>query len=223
MDTIAILGGTGDLGFGLALRLAKAGYRVVIGSRRREKAMESADKAIQILGGGKSLRGGTNSEAVADADIVFFSIPFQGAAEIAGDIAGRMRHNCVAVSCMVPFEDNGLTYSAAEFLAGFMPKNVAVVSALHTVSAERLARISEPVDTDTFVFGDVWEAKKRVAAVLRGVDGLRPVDGGPLKNSRIGERLVKILLSVNKRYRVKDAGIRVSGLGDDLVRSWWEL
>ncbi|MEM4417473.1 MAG: hypothetical protein QXD32_05395, partial [Nitrososphaerota archaeon] len=97
------------------------------------------------------------------------------------------------------------------------------VSALHTVSAERLARISEPVDTDTFIFGDVWEAKKRVAALLGDVDGLRPVDGGPLKNSRIGEQLVKILLSVNKRYRVRDAGIRVSGLGDDRVRRGWEL
>ncbi|GBC69154.1 hypothetical protein HRbin01_00847 [archaeon HR01] len=223
MYKVAILGGTGDLGFGLALRLAMAGYDVFIGSRRREKAVEAAEKGLQILGGGGRLRGESNSDAAADADVIFFSIPFQGVGEIAADVAGRMKASSVAVSCIVPFGDESLTTSAAEFLKGLIPGDVAVVSALHTVSAERLARISEPVDTDTFIFGDVWEAKKRVAALLGDVDGLRPVDGGPLKNSRIGEQLVKILLSVNKRYRVRDAGIRVSGLGDDRVRRGWEL
>ncbi|MEM4296888.1 MAG: NADPH-dependent F420 reductase [Nitrososphaerota archaeon] len=222
MGRISIIGGTGELGFWLALRLARAGLEVVIGSRRREKAVEAAERGLQLIGKGHSLTGEVNTQAVRDSKMLFFSIPFQGLDKIVSDIKQSIRQDCIAVSCIVPLDEAG-GVSAAEVLSSHLGNNATVVSALHTVGAERLAKLDEPVNCDTLVFGDSWEAKRRVAEILNRVTGLRPVDGGPLKNSRIGEQLVRILISINRRYGVSDAGILISGLSDGLVRERWGL
>jgi len=220
MGRVAVIGGTGDMGFWLALRLAKAGLDVVIGSRSREKAVEAVGRGVKLVGDGVRLEGALNREAVVDSEVVFFSIPYQAIGEIASDVSSSVNTSSIAVSCIVPFGENIGELSAAEILNSHLG-GVPVVSTLHTIGADRLARLDEPVNSDTLVFGDSREAKSRIAAVLYLVDGLRPVDGGPLKNSRIGEQIVKILLSVNKRYGIKDAGIQISGLTDRVVREKW--
>jgi NADPH-dependent F420 reductase len=222
MGRISVIGGTGDLGFWLALRLAKAGLDIVIGSRSREKAMEAVNRGLKLVGEGASLEGAVNREAVIDSEVVFFSIPYQAIGEIASDVSPSMNTRSIAVSCIVPFDKNNGELSAAEMLSSHLD-GVPVVSTLHTVGAERLARLNEPLNSDTLVFGDIMDAKKKIAAILYLIDGLRPVDGGPLKNSRIGEHIVRILLSVNRRYGVKDAGIQISGLTDRMVREKWGL
>ncbi|MEM4374334.1 MAG: NAD(P)-binding domain-containing protein, partial [Nitrososphaerota archaeon] len=162
MGRISIIGGTGELGFWLALRLARAGLEVVIGSRRREKAVEAAERGLQLIGKGHSLTGEVNTQAVRDSKMLFFSIPFQGLDKIVSDIKQSIRQDCIAVSCIVPLDEAG-GVSAAEVLSSHLGNNATVVSALHTVGAERLAKLDEPVNCDTLVFGDSWEAQRRVA------------------------------------------------------------
>ncbi len=222
MVRVAVIGGTGDMGFWLALRLAKAGLDVVIGSRSREKAVEAVGRGVKLVGDGVRLEGAVNREAVLDSEAVFFSIPYQAIGEIASDVSSSVNTSSIAVSCIVPFGENIGELSAAEILNSHLG-GVTVVSTLHTIGADRLAQLNEPVNSDTLVFGDSREAKSRIAAILYLVDGLRPVDGGPLKNSRIGEQIVRILLSVNKKYGIKDAGIQISGLTDRVVREKWGL
>ncbi|MEM0349839.1 MAG: NADPH-dependent F420 reductase [Candidatus Caldarchaeum sp.] len=215
---VAVLGGTGDLGFGLAARLAKAGVAVIIGSRKHERAVEAAGK-IKTLLGKENVSGEVNRDAVKDADVVFFSVPYEGLVEIARDVAPFIQPSAVNVSCVVPFADD---VCAAEVLAENLQQGAKVVSALHTVSADLLSDITKPVNSDTFIFGDDMDAKKKVAHLLKLVEGLRPVDGGPLKNSRYGELFTRFLVGVNKRYRVSCAGLRVTWLDDEVVAKRWE-
>lgn len=215
----AVLGGTGDLGFGLAARLAKAGVDVVIGSRRLERAVEAAEK-IRALVGRENVDGAVNRDAVKAAEVVFFSVPYEGLVEIARDVAPFLQPFTVSVSCVVSFAED---VCAAEMLAENLQQGAKVVSALHTVSASLLSDISRAVNSDTFIFGDDRDAKKKVANLLKLVEGLRPVDGGPLKNSRYGELFTRFLVGVNRRYGVSWAGLRVTWLDDEVVNRRWEL
>ncbi|MEM4306503.1 MAG: NADPH-dependent F420 reductase [Candidatus Caldarchaeum sp.] len=215
----AVLGGTGDLGFGLAARLAKAGVDVVIGSRKLERAVEAAEK-IRTLVGRDNVHGAVNRDAAKDVEVIFFSVPYEGLVEIAREVAPSLQQSTVSVSCVVPFVED---VCAAEMLAENLQPGAKVVSALHTVSASLLSDISRPVNSDTFIFGDDRDAKKKVANLLKLVEGLRPVDGGPLKNSRYGELFTRFLVGVNKRYGVSWAGLRVTWLDDEVVAKRWEL
>jgi len=221
---VCILGGTGDLGFGLAIRLAAAGVDVVIGSRRREKAQTAVEEARRILADGGHVSGDVNREAAAGCDVVVLSIPFEGAEEIIRDVSASLTEGCVVVSCIVPFNAGpGEFGSAAERVRALLPSSVQVVSAFHTVSAHSLRRIGEPVNCDTLIFGDDQESKKRVARLAYLVDGLRPVDGGSLKNSRFAEQLTQLLVSINKKYKIGDAAVKVAGLDDKSVMERWGI
>ncbi|MDW8084323.1 MAG: NADPH-dependent F420 reductase [Candidatus Caldarchaeum sp.] len=215
----AVIGGTGDMGFGLAVRLAHAGVEVVIGSRKVERAIEAAEKIKAIVKHG-NVSGKINPESVKNCDFVFFSIPYEGLREIAQSVAEFIEKNSVVVSCVVPFVEN--KSSAAEELAELLPAGTRLVSALHTVSASLLTDLDKPVDSDTFLFGDDKEAKKQVAKLLSKIAGLRPVDGGPLKNSKYGELFTRFLVGINKRYGVSSAGIRITWLDDSTVYRRWE-
>jgi len=220
LPRIAVVGGTGDLGFGLALRLVKAGFEVFIGSRQAEKALKAAAQIKEILGYG-GVAGVYNHEAVKNCDIVFFTIPFEAIAEIARRVASYIQAGTIVVSTIVSFQDS--EKSSAEILSGNLPSNVEMVAALHTVSAQLLQEHQNPVNTDTFVFGDNPEAKRNIARILYNIEGLRPVDGGPLKNSKHAEFFTRFLVGVNKRYGVSSAGFKVSGLDDLTVSRRWGL
>ncbi|HIQ30361.1 MAG TPA: NADPH-dependent F420 reductase [Candidatus Caldiarchaeum subterraneum] len=223
MKRVAVVGGTGDLGFGLALRLAKAGYSVVIGSRVAEKAVKAAGEARRMLGGGVDTAGEENCRAVAGAEVVILSIPFQGVEGIVKSVKESLRTGSVVVSCIVPFNTHVEGFSsAAEYVSSLLRgKDVNVVAAYHTVSAEKLRDVAKPVGCDAIILGDDEEAKRTVAELTYGIEGLRPVDGGPLKNASIVENITALLISINKKYKIKDAGIRVTGLEDDEVRRRW--
>ncbi|MEM1942549.1 MAG: NADPH-dependent F420 reductase [Candidatus Caldarchaeum sp.] len=215
---VGVVGGTGDLGFGLVLRLARAGVEVVIGSRDEGRASQAARRAVEILGSAV-VSGASNRNAVKGCRVVFFTIPYEALAPIVDDVAAGLEQDCIAVSCIVP--PAGVNGSAAELLAERLPKSVKVVAALHTVSAQIIQDLDRPIDSDTFVFGDGFDEKRTVVGLLRQISGLRPVDGGPLKNSKYGEAFTRFLIGVNKRYGLSDAGLRVTGLRDDAVWRKW--
>lgn len=216
---VAVIGGTGDMGFGLAARLVQAGYDVVIGSRKTEKAVEAAEK-IKTLTGKTNVSGKINNESVVGCRFVFFSVPYEGMNDIAQTVASSLEKDSIVVSCIVPFVD--VETSAAEELAQKLPSGTKVVSALHTISAWLLTDLKTPINSDTFVFGDDKEAKKQLAKLLTSIEGLRPVDGGPLKNSKYGEAFTRFLVGINKRYGVSSAGLRITQLEDSAVYARWQ-
>jgi NADPH-dependent F420 reductase len=220
-NAIAILGGTGDQGLGLALRFARAGRPVVIGSRKPERAVEAAEKVRASLAGA-TVRGLENGDAAELAPIVILSVPFEHCASTQKGIQKRLRAGQIVVSMGVPLATavgDGATRmlgiwqgSCAELLATLAPEGVEVVSAFQNVSAHRLQDLESEVECDVVVSGPV-AARKRIMALCGLVPGLRAVDGGPLANARIVEALTALLIGLNARYKVPEGiGIRFTGL-----------
>ena len=218
---VAIVGGTGDEGFGLALRLAKDGVEVTIGSRALERAEDAARRALEQLGPAAPLRGTENAIAVHDADIVFVTVPYAGQAEtyrslkehwgdggivcdtttpLASAVGGRPTH------VLRPWQG-----SAAEQARALLPAGTRLVSGFHSVGAHPLTELSEPVDGDALLCGDDAEAKAAVGELVERIPGMRWVDCGPLEMARVLEPLTAVLISVNKRYGIKGGGIRFAG------------
>jgi hypothetical protein len=220
-NAIAILGGTGDQGLGLALRFAAAGRAVVIGSRRPERAVEAAEKVRAAVGG--SVLGLENPDAAERAPIAILSVPFEHCAPTLRSIRPRLRPGQILVSMGVPLATaigDGATRlvgvwqgSCAELLAGLAPEGVEVVSAFQNVSAHRLQQLGAEVECDVLVSGAA-AARQRVMALCSLVPGLRAVDGGPLANARIAEAITALLIGLNARYKVPEGiGIRFTGIG----------
>ena len=218
---IAILGGTGDQGLGLALRFCAAGQPVVIGSRKAERALEAAENVRGQVPEAQ-VSGLENSEATAAADVVILSVPFEHTVGTLKSIRDSLRAGHVVVSMGVPLAtavgDGAVRTigvwqgSCAELVAARVPDGVAVVSAFQNVSAHRLQTLGEAVECDVLVSGPK-EARERVSALCRLVPGLRAVDGGPLSNARIVEEITALLIGLNIRYRVSEGiGIRFTGL-----------
>jgi NADPH-dependent F420 reductase len=220
-NAIAILGGTGDQGLGLALRFARAGRPVVIGSRKAERAVEAADK-VRAAVPGASVTGYENGEACERAPIVILSVPFEHSASTLKGISKQLRAGQILVSMGVPLATaigDGATRmlgiwqgSCAELVAALAPEGVEVVSAFQNVSAHRLQHLEGEVECDVVVSGPI-AARKRVMALCGLVPGLRAVDGGPLANARIVEALTALLIGLNARYKVPEGvGIRFTGI-----------
>ena len=218
---IAILGGTGDQGLGLALRFAAAGCSIAIGSRRRERAVEAAESVAKQVAGAR-VEGFENAEATAGAEIVILSVPFEHTAGTVKGIRERLSPGQIVVSMGVPLAtaigDGAARLlgvwqgSCAELVAGLVPEGVHTVSAFQNVSAHRLQRLSEPVECDVVVSG-AREPRSRMMAVCELIPGLRGVDGGSLSNARIVESVTALLIGLNVRYQVADGvGIRFTGL-----------
>jgi 8-hydroxy-5-deazaflavin:NADPH oxidoreductase len=218
-DPIPIIGGTGALGYGLAVRLARAGQEIVIGSRKLERALEAAKRLGANVPDAKA-EGLENSEAAQRGSIVFLTVPFRAQSETLTNLKGSLQEGQLLVDCTVPLaaavsgratRTLGVWQgSAAEQAKEMTPDGVVVVSALHTVSAPRLAGDAE-LDEDVLICGDRRADKKRVAALIGLIDGLRAVDAGPLEQARIVESLTALLIGINGRYKTH-AGIRVTGL-----------
>ncbi|MFN8534836.1 MAG: NADPH-dependent F420 reductase [Dehalococcoidia bacterium] len=219
--TIAVLGGTGDQGYGLALRWAKAGERVIIGSRVAERAEDAARKIREELGGQGEVEGRENPAAVAGADIVVVSVPFSAQAttlktckdsfregQILCDLTVALASNIGGPATRMIVPPHG---SAAEQAADLAPKGVKVVSAFQNVSAEALSSLDEEIDCDVIVCG-TNDAKPVIRELIAHLPGARYVDGGPLYNSRIVESITALLIGFNIRYKGIHSGIRISGI-----------
>jgi len=220
-DAIAILGGTGDQGLGLALRFAKAGRRVVIGSRKAERALAAAETVRGQVPGARCV-GCENVEATARARVVILSVPFEHTAGTVKAIREALRPGQIVVSMAVPLAtaigDGAVRTvgiwqgSAAELVADLVPEGVAVVSAFQNVSAHRLQHLVDPVECDVVVSGEK-AAREEVMALCTLVPGLRGVNGGPLANARIVEAMTALLIGLNVRYKVPEGlGFRLTGL-----------
>jgi len=220
-NAIAILGGTGDQGLGLALRFATAGRPVVIGSRKLERAAGAAEKVRQTVPGAE-VEGLANEDATTRAPIVILSVPFEHFASTLKGIQEELVAGQVVVSMGVPLAtavgDGAVRTigvwqgSCAELVASLVPDQVHVVSAFQNVSAHRLQQLDETVECDVVVSGSP-APRKQVMALCDLVPGLRAIDGGPLANARIVESLTALLIGLNIRYKVSEGlGIRFTGL-----------
>jgi 8-hydroxy-5-deazaflavin:NADPH oxidoreductase len=222
MTPIAVIGGTGEEGFGLALRWAAAGLEVVIGSRDAGRA-EAAAIRLQERVGSASVQGLENSNAVAASGVVVVTVPFAGQAGIYKSIAPHVRSEAVVVDCTVPVaaavggkaaHTLGVWQgSAAQQGAALLEKGKGVqCAAFHTLSASSLEQLEESLDSDVLVCGNKKEAKAVVKELVDAVPGLRYVDAGPLENARLVEPLTALLIGINRRYGIKGAGIKITGL-----------
>jgi 8-hydroxy-5-deazaflavin:NADPH oxidoreductase len=220
LEPIPIVGGTGALGAGLALRWAKAGVPIVIGSRSAERAAEAAAKLREAVPGAE-VEGLQNEEAARRAEIVFLTVPFRAQSENLNNLRDALRPGQILVDCTVPLaaavsgkatRSLGVWQgSAAQQAQEMVPEGVAVVAALHSVSAPGLADLDSELDEDVLVCGDRKADKARVARLIELIGGLRPVNAGGLEMARIVEQLTPLLISVNIRYKTH-AGIRLTGL-----------
>ncbi len=217
-----MIGGTGDEGYGLALRWAKQGYEVVIGSRDAEKARSAANKIRDAAGRNSRVTGLVNPEAASKADVVVVTVPFAALIDTIKSIRSSLRPGQIVVNVTVPLETavGGSATRTVEVWDGsagglasrLLPKEVRMVSAFNNVSAEMLNDLSREVDCDVLVCGGDAEAKKTVIDLARAIPGVRALDAGPLENSRIVEQLTALLVSLNIRYGVKTAGLRITGV-----------
>lgn len=211
---LAVIGGTGDLGSGLAKRWADAGHSVVVGSRSREKAVEYAREASANLKG--ELTGDDNVSAARGAEVVVIAVPYAS-----HDATLRELHEAVqgkiVVDAVVPLVPPKVSVvqlpkegSAAQQASAILGESVKVVSAFHNIGASKL-HAGVPTGCDVLVFGDDKSAKDTVIALANQV-GARGVDGGALANSAAAEALTSVLIGINRRYKVDGAGISITGL-----------
>lgn len=222
-EVIPIIGGTGALGYGLALRWTREGADVVIGSRSAERAIEAAGRVTDTVPGA-SVEGLPNDEAARRGTIVFVCVPFRAQSETYNNLRDVLEDGQLVVDCTSPVaaavsgratRSLGVWQgSAAQQAQEMVPDGVTVVSAMHSVSAPRLADLESDLDEDVLICGDRRADKARVAALVEQIPGLRAVNAGALETARIVEQLTPLLISVNARYKTR-AGIRITGLPND--------
>jgi len=214
--TIAVLGGTGKEGSGLALRWAHAGYPVLIGSRSPEKAIEAAAEMNETLGR-EAVSGSGNPEAAAAAQIVVLAVPYAGqratVEEVREHLSGKILID-VTVPLVPPkvnrvqLPDGG---SAVEAIQTMLGEDVKVISAFQNISAHHLKKLDAEIDCDVIVCGDDREATDLVVGLAQAI-GLGAWNGGVLANSVVSEGLTSVLIALNQRYKVPGAGIRITGI-----------
>jgi 8-hydroxy-5-deazaflavin:NADPH oxidoreductase len=224
-QSIAIIGGTGDQGKGLALRWARAGFKITIGSRSAERAATAAEEMRVLLNrdGDDSgeIDGSINGEAAASASIIVLTVPFAAQISTIKDIRGSIQSGSVLIDVTVPLEAAvggrpartlGIwAGSAAEQCAELAPAGVQVVSAFHNVGAAALADLEHEVECDVIVCGDDKSAKERTRPLVEAIPGCRYIDGGSLANSRTVEAMTALLIGINIRYKAH-TGIRITGI-----------
>lgn len=215
LPVLAIIGGTGALGSGLAMRWAAAGYPVVLGSRSREKALAAA-RGITPGNGAPPVRGDDNAGAAGAADIVVIAVPYSNHSaileEISAGVAGK-----IVVDAVVPLVPPKVSLvqlpaqgSAAQITQARFGTDARVVSAFHNVGAAKL-KGGGAVDCDVLVFGNDREARDIVIALADAI-GTRGIDGGAIANSVAAEALTSVLIGINRRYKIDGAGIRITGI-----------
>ncbi len=225
-EPVAVIGASGALGFGLAVRLARTGVPIAIGSRDAPRARETAERASAVVPSG-SFEGLDNADAARAGATVILSVPFRNQAETLANIASALRPGQLFIDATVPLAAAvagkatrmlGVWQgSAAQQALEMVPEGVRVVSALHTVSAATLSDLDDPLDQDVLVCGDSRADKREAAELIERIDGLRCVDCGRLEMSRTTESLTALLIAVNARYKIH-AGVRLTRLPERL----WE-
>ena len=225
--TIAIIGGTGPEGSGLALRWAQAGETIIIGSRDAQRATDAAAILREKFSGGTgvsardaNISGAENKTACESAEIVVLTVPYEAQAEMLKHIKPALRRGQILVDTTVPLAASvggrptrslGVWQgSAAQQAAELAPEGVSVVGAFHNVSAELLHH-QGPVDCDVIVCSDDKPAAQRIRALARKIPGVRTVDGGNLENARIVEQITALLIGFNIRAK-GHSGLRITGL-----------
>ena len=213
---IAVLGGTGKEGSGLALRWANAGHHIVIGSRMREQAQEAA-AAINARIGIERAEGAHNLAAAQRGDIIVLTVPYTAQLttleEVRTALTGKILID-VTVPLVPPqvgrvqLPDGGSAVVKTQAMLG---PGVRVVSAFQNVSAELLSELDRPIDCDVLVCGDDRDARAQVIALAQDA-GMRAFHAGPLANSVVAEALTSVLITINRQYKVKHSGIAITGL-----------
>jgi len=218
---VAIVGGTGPEGRGLALRWARAGVPIIIGSRDAERGKQAAEQIKAASGGTASVDGTDNAGAVSRADIVMLTVPFGGQAELLKKLKPSFRPNSILIDATVPLaaEVGGRPTrvlgvwqgSAAQQTAELVPEGIRVVAAFHNVS-HTLLEGDAPVDCDVIVCTDHEPARQIAFDLAKKIPGVRPIDGGKLENARIVEQITALLIAINIRAKKHSAGIRITGI-----------
>jgi hypothetical protein len=222
-DPVAIIGASGALGFGLAVRLGRVGVPIVIGSRDAGRAVEAAGRARAAVPEG-GFTGAENAQAAEAAETVILSVPFRSQSETLKNLKGSLRPGQLLIDATVPLAAavSGRATrmlgvwqgSAAQATQEIVPDGVRVVSALHTVSAASLTDLDYDLAQDVLVCGDSREDKRRAALLIERVEGLRCVDCGRLEMARIAESMTALMISINAKHKTH-AGVRITGLPDD--------
>jgi len=218
--SITILGGTGPAGMGLALRWARAGESIIIGSRSADRAAEAASKTQQRIGSGANIKGMENSAACAASDLLALTVPFEGQAALLKQLKPAFQANSILIDATVPLASGvggrasrtlGVWQgSAAQQTAELVPKGVTVVAAFQNCSADAMNG-DDPVECDVIVCSDAPEAIPLVCALAAKIPGIRAIDGGKLENARIVEQVTALLIGLNIRHK-GHGGIRITGL-----------
>jgi NADPH-dependent F420 reductase len=217
---IAILGGTGPAGMGLALRWTRAGESVIIGSRDATRAQAAATKIKESAGPKAQVSGLENSGACAVAHLLVLTIPFEGQASLLKQLKPAIRAGSILIDATVPLASSvggrstrtlGVWQgSAAQQTAELVPKGVSVVAAFQNMSADEMNG-DHPVDCDVIVCSDDPHATQVACELATKIPGVRAIDGGKLENARILEQITALLIGLNIRHK-GHSGIRITGL-----------
>ena len=196
-------------------------HRVTIGSRSAERAADAVARAKQALGDDVQVEGTENAASVLGAHVVVVTVPFAGMIEIYDSIAPALQQGQVVLDATSPLMSavGGRAWevirpwqgSAAELAESLVSEGVRVVVGFHTVGAHTLTALDDEVDSDTLLCADDEAAKRLVGELIDSVPGMRWVDAGPLANARITEPLTALIITINRRYKLKDGGFRITG------------
>ncbi len=221
IDTVTIVGGTGPEGRGLAVRWARAGLKVIIGSRDANRAHTVAQQISSEVGDKAQVSGAENAAAVTKSDVVVLAVPFEGQAALLKQLKTSFRPNAVLITTTVPLAAGvgdrpsrvlGVWQgSAAEQAAEFAPEGVQVAAAFQNISADVLVD-EGPIECDVIVCSDHAQAKQAATELAHKIPGVRAIDGGRLENARIVEQITALLIGINIRYKAHGGGIRVTGI-----------
>ncbi len=224
---IAILGGTGPAGMGLALRWARAGENIIIGSRSQERAQEAAARIRQRAGENAKVSGAANAEACAATDLLVLTVPFEGQAGLLKELKSAIKPTSLLIDATVPLATAvggrasrtlGVWQgSASQQTAELVPKGVTVVAAFQNCSADAMNG-DDPVECDVIVCSDDANATQLTCELAAKIPGVRGIDGGKLENARIVEQITALLVGLNIRHK-GHGGIRITGLPAAAYRS----
>jgi 8-hydroxy-5-deazaflavin:NADPH oxidoreductase len=216
---IAVVGGTGKEGFGLTLRLARAGHEVTIGSRDADRGAEAAARATEAAG--TTVAGTENAASIGGADAAVVTVPFAGQAEIYRSIEDAVPAGFPILDATSPLATavGGKAWqtvrpwhgSAADQARAILGAGANLVAGFHTIEARALQDLARPIDSDVLLCGDDPVAKALFGGLIDEIPNLRWVDCGDLSMARIAETLTALLISINRAYKLKDAGFRVTG------------
>ncbi len=217
-EKVGIVGGTGEEGCGIALRLAAAGVEVTIGSRSADRAVDTA-RTLNDLLGGSPIQGTDNRTLLKRCSALFLAVPFEHASSTLADLESGFTREHLVIDVTVPlhFEkgprlldlDEG---SGSEHLRSILDSSIPLAASFKTAPAHLLCEIDEPLDCDEFICGDSQEARDRAREIVSPIRGIRWIDAGPLRYCRALEAMTMLVIGLNRRYKSRAGRFQVQGL-----------